>query len=33
MPKINKHKKAIIETTKENTKKVKEKINKKVNLE
>tara|TARA_B110000196_G_C20895045_1_gene543195 strand:- start:216 stop:767 length:552 start_codon:yes stop_codon:yes gene_type:complete len=33
LPKINKHKKVIIETTKENTKKVKEKINKKVNLE
>jgi len=33
MPKINKHKKIIIETTKENTKKAKEKIKKKVNLE
>ena len=33
IPKINKHKKIIINTTKEKTKKVKQKINKKVNFE
>tara|TARA_B110000444_G_C18690784_1_gene524169 strand:+ start:385 stop:936 length:552 start_codon:yes stop_codon:yes gene_type:complete len=33
IPKINKHKKIIIDTTKENTKKVKEEIKKKVNFE
>ena len=33
VPKINKHKKIILETTKENTKKVKEKINQQINPE
>ncbi|MDC0249409.1 CvpA family protein [Flavobacteriales bacterium] len=33
MPKINRHKEIIIETTKENTKKAKEKIKKKLNFE
>ena len=33
IPKINKHKKIIIDTTKANTKKAKEKIKKKINLE